>query len=182
MEHSRRRTAAVALLVCVPTLLLAALPALGLRMDDLRPAADESGRRAHAVDEVWVGRVSISGTVRTQLSPGVVSPISVTFHNSNPQDVTMRRLRVRIARVSAPQADAAHPCTRADFQVKQLRKRKLVIPAGRATDLTGLRISLNRWPTLAMLNRPVNQDGCKGASITLRFRTHRVGTHPGTGR
>jgi hypothetical protein len=181
MERSRRRTTVATLLVCVPALLLAALPALALRTDGVR-VADDSVRRVHGHEEVWVGRVWISGTVKTQLSPGVSAPITVTFHNSNPEVITMRRLRVRIAGVSAPRADAAHPCTPADFEVKQLRTRKLVIPARRATDLAGLGIPVLRWPTLAMRNRPVNQDGCKGASITLRFRTHRFGTHPGTSR
>lgn len=173
MQRSRRRTAAIALLVCVPAMVLAALPALGLRMDAVQRPATQFAQKAHGNDALWVGRVWISGTVQTRLSPGAVSPIVVTFRNPNPRAIAMKRLRIKVATISAPNADAAHPCTKVDFEIKQLRTRNLLIPAGRSTDLAGLGIPPSRWPSLAMRNRPVNQDGCKGASIKLRFRTHR---------
>jgi hypothetical protein len=175
MEHSRVRATAIALLVGVPALVLAALPALGLRMDSVRHAGDaERTHQVHGHNAVYIGRAWISGTVSTRLSPGVVAPITVSFHNSNPRAIAMRKLRVKIGRVSAPLATAAHPCGRVDFQIKQLHKRNLLIPAGRTTDLAGLGIQASRWPTLTMRNRPVNQDGCKGATVTLRFRTYRA--------
>jgi hypothetical protein len=30
------------------------------------------------------------------------------------------------------------------------------------------------WPAVGMVDRPVNQDGCKGASVTLRYEASGV--------
>ena len=86
----------------------------------------------------------------------------------------MQRVRIKVRSVIAPHATAALPCTRLDFEIKQMRKRHLRVPVGHS-DLTRLRVPLAKWPTLAMRNRPVNQDGCKGAQLVLRFRAKQVG-------
>ena len=128
------------------------------------------------VDEQWVPRpqrIAISGDVQAMLGPGLSAPVKLAFSNLNPYAVRLRHVRVSIVALSAPHADASHPCTRADFAVQQMPRGGLRVRRG-LSDLVSLQVPMSRWPHLAMLNRPVNQDGCKGAQLTLRYRAHRV--------
>jgi hypothetical protein len=175
MARTRFRTAVVALLVCVPSLALAAWPALGLWADGARRAAGtDQVMKHHTHDAVWTGGIQITGGVRGPLSPGVVSPIAIRINNPNHKVVLMQRVRVKIAGISAPHADATHRCTKVDFEIHQMPRLELRVPAARVTDLGGLGLSVASWPTLAMRNLPSNQDGCKGATITLHFRAARL--------
>ena len=127
-------------------------------------------------DTVWVGpghgaaRIRITGSVRAPLRPGVSAPVRIGLLNTTMRPVRIRRVRVFIDGITAPHADARHPCTAEDFEVLQMRRGVLEVPAGRYVDLTALRVPVPDWPQLTMRNRPVNQDGCKGASLTLRYR------------
>ena len=57
----------------------------------------------------------------------------------------------------------------------QLKKLlELAEKTGLYIDLTGLGVPVASWPTLAMRNLPHNQDGCKGATLTLHFRAART--------
>ena len=175
MGRRHFRTAVIALLVCAPSLALAAWPALGQWADGVRrTAATGEVLRHHGQDAVWTGGIQISGTVQVPLRPGLASPVGIRINNPNPKVVSMQRVRVKIASISAPQADAAHRYTKVDFEIHQMPRLALRIPAGRVTDLAGLGLPLASWPTLAMRDLPSNQDGCKGATVTLRFRAARL--------
>jgi len=159
---------------------LAALLALALGSDVPGAAGRLVGSPTHRHgDSVRVasghraGRVRITGTVRWGLRPGISVPIQIGFLSPSPRPVNLRRVRVSIVGIAAPRADAAHPCTTADFWVRQMPRRSLPIPAGRYVDLAGLGMSIEDWPQLVMRNRPVNQDGCQGASLSLRYRARR---------
>jgi hypothetical protein len=181
MEHKRRRITVIALLLCLPTLLLA-VPAAGLRLDSLRlnrvglPSGPELAAKGRGHGQIWTTSVKISARVTKPISPGVSWPVTLTFSNQNPKVVGMKRVRVKIESISAPHADATHPCTRLDFQIRQMPRRSLWIPAHQVTDLAGLGVPVESWPTLGMRNRPLNQDGCKGAQLTLRLRSARLDT------
>ena len=84
-----------------------------------------------------------------------------------------RHVRVTITSINAPKADGAHPCTLADFRVRPMRVGTFVLPRDGFTSLAGLGVPARQWPRLKMRNRPVNQDGCKGASLTLGYRGYR---------
>jgi hypothetical protein len=84
--------------------------------------------------------------------------------------VNLRHVKVTIVRISAPRADATHPCTRADFAVRQMRLGSLRLPGWRTTDLSSMGVPFKGWPRLLMRNRPVNQDGCKDATLTLSYQ------------
>jgi hypothetical protein len=116
----------------------------------------------------------ISGTVRKLLRPGVSARVNLRFANRGANPVTLRRVAVKISAVTAPQADRRHPCSRADFRVRQMRAGRFVVPGPGFTSLSRLGAPPGRWPHLKMRNRPVNQDGCKGARLTLSFRGHRA--------
>jgi hypothetical protein len=175
MDRVRGGGLAVGLFVCLPVaLLLGTLPAVAWQLSGGLPFGDSVGHSV-ARGRIHRGhRVQISGTVQAPLSPGISSPIHLGFMNPNSHTVRIRRVRVIVTRVTAPRADAAHPCGAADFEVRQLRRGSLRIPAKRLTDLAGLGVPAESWPQLVMRNRPVNQDGCKGAQLTLKFRARRL--------
>ena len=79
-------------------------------------------------------------------------------------------LSVRVQKVSAPNADDAHPCAIADFTVGQASSSiKITVAAGATSTLSSLGLTRATMPQVGMLDRPANQDGCKGASLTLAY-------------
>jgi hypothetical protein len=113
---------------------------------------------------------TISGDLRRPVSPGELVPIDLTLHNTNDIDLTIDQITVTVGGIDAPRADADHPCSPADFQVRGLSGGVELKLAGNSTDnLSGMDLPEKNWPAVGMLNRPVNQDGCKGASLTLHY-------------
>lgn len=119
---------------------------------------------------------TIGGSITTPLLPGgAPSPIDLSFSNPNgggssASGVRVSRITVKIAAISAPAATPAHPCTISDFAVTQFSGTyPFEIPEGSST-LQSLGFSPDTWPTASIVDRPVNQDGCKGATITLAYR------------
>jgi hypothetical protein len=168
MARTRRDVLLVALLACLPAAMLGGALAVTGHLT--------AGGHASRIDEVWVPnplRIAITGDVRRVLAPGLSAPIRLTFRNDNAESIRMRRVKVKIVAVSAPHADARHPCSRADFSVRQMPKLTLRVRPG-SSDLVSMRVPTTSWPALTMLNRPVNQDGCKGALLTLGYRSHRA--------
>jgi hypothetical protein len=176
MGRRRRTVVVIGLLVCLPLALLGAFPAVAWRMADARLSGgrDEAAWTSPAAAVHRGVRVRITGTVQGVLSPGVSSPILLGFMNPNRHMVSMRRVKVTVTRVIAPQADGTHRCTVADFEVRQMPRRTLRLPPRRTVDLAWLGAPVQGWPLLSMRNLPVNQDGCKGAQLELKFRAHRV--------
>ena len=170
MDRTRRNAVVlvVGLLLSLPVAVIGAPSVLRLtegqvtRSHDARwPALDPRTNRGLPV--------RITGSVPALLAPGVSSPIALKFMNPNSQAVSIRRVRVTVVRVIAPNATAAHPCTRLDFEIRQMPRLTLRIPAGRVVTLSGLRVPQHQWATFGMRNRPVNQDGCKGARLKLGY-------------
>lgn len=173
MRRTRRTAAVIGLLICLPVALLGTFPVVAWQLSDTL-TSDHVAGTAQAPRIHRAARVRITGTVQEVLSPGVSSPIVLRFTNPNRHKVRMRRVMVTITRVVAPHADAAHPCTAADFQVQQMPRWLLRIPKRRTVDLTTLGVPTPSWPHLAMRNLPVNQDGCKGAQLTLKYKARRL--------
>jgi hypothetical protein len=120
---------------------------------------------------------TIAGNVATPLYPGrAPSRIDVSFTNPNagnggygPVGVRVARLTMTISRVSAPAATGLHPCPISDFALTQFAGAyPFLIPQG-SSSLQSLGFAEATWPSVRLVNRPVNQDGCKGATITLTF-------------
>ena len=113
---------------------------------------------------------TIKNTLIRQASPGSLSRINLTFTNPNAFPVVITHISVRIASLDAPNATRAHPCTTADFKVRHAGQQlRLTIPAKRTTTLRLLGVDARRWPQAQMIDRLVNQDGCKGAVVTLAY-------------
>ena len=113
---------------------------------------------------------TISGTVAGLLAPGVAAPVDLGMTNPHGGALQISELTVTVAGIQAPQADADHPCTGEDFAVGQFSGAYgFVLPPRSTRSLSALGVATSQWPQLLLTNRPVNQDGCKHAKLTLRF-------------
>ena len=169
----RPRTAGMFVgLLALPAALLGALPAVGWHLSDGLSFVQDDAPRAHGPLQLRRGhKVKVTGVAQGQLRPGASAPIALTFQNPNKHKVQMKRVRVKISGVIAPNADAAHPCTTADYTIRQMPRRTVLKVRGkRTTALAAMHIPMESWPWITMLNRPLNQDGCKGAEVRLKFK------------
>ena len=104
------------------------------------------------------------------LWPGTSQSVDLALTNPNSQGISVRSLTVAISKVSAPRATRTLPCSGADFAVTQFTGLyPLKIPAHATVSLSNLGVVAARGPQLTMLNRPVNQNGCQGATLTLSY-------------
>ncbi|WP_104089585.1 MULTISPECIES: hypothetical protein [unclassified Cryobacterium] len=114
--------------------------------------------------------INAHATVIGPLSPGILVPIDLEFDNPHHFNLDVIDLRVLIDGVDAPNADADHPCTAGDFEVSQTTlAAALTIPAHLTRALSELDLPRASWPRVGMRSSETNQDGCKGALITLNY-------------
>jgi len=112
----------------------------------------------------------IAGEVSRPLSPGVRARLNLRLTNPHRYRLRVRHLTVAVDTVNAPRANRAHPCAVRDFAVQQFHRRSVIKVDAHATGtLRNLDVRPGSWPRVRMLNRPVNQDGCKGAALTLAY-------------
>jgi hypothetical protein len=122
------------------------------------------------VDPPRVAGFSASGDATRQLKPGVLVPLDVTLENPNRKAIAITNLTVALKAVSAPRASNLHPCSLLDFAVWQFAGGYPVsVPAASRRTLSSLGVMPALWPQVAILDRPVNQDGCQGATIALSY-------------
>jgi hypothetical protein len=114
--------------------------------------------------------VTIAGSPARPLLPGAVVPIDLVLTNARGSRLVVTGVNVTIQRLNAPRADAAHPCTTADFTISQFSgSYGFALAPSSTRSLADLGIAPDHWPALSMLDRPVNQDGCQGATISLAY-------------
>ena len=120
---------------------------------------------------------TIGGRITTPLYPGgAPSPIKLRFSNPNVGSggsgaigVQISNLTVTISAVSGPSATPELPCTISDFAVTQFSGTyPFVIPQGRS-NLRTLGFVQGTWPAVRLVDRPVNQNGCRGATLTIAY-------------
>lgn len=117
--------------------------------------------------------VSIAGRSTSLIRPGVMVPLDLSFDNPNDHAIVLDELTVRITGLDAPRRDEDHPCSLEDFAVRQLSaSSELVLEARSVSTLSDLDVPDRDWPAVGMQNRPVNQDGCKGAVLTLSYEAN----------
>lgn len=161
-----RKRYAVAALACAVGL-IGALVVIALKLDRIVPGASRDGN----ADVLLGGRsFKIAGDAVRPLSLGSSAPIDIEFTNPADSPLLVTRLQVHVRSVEGPNADGRRPCSRLDFAVRQVGPRFAVtVPARSTRSLSGLDVPPEEWPLVRMINRPVNQDACKGASITLGY-------------
>ena len=117
--------------------------------------------------EGWFG---MSGDVSDPIVPGARVAIDLEFVNRHFIALSVSDIQVSIRRVNAPHADRAHPCGPEDFSVEQVPPdTDISVPAREKRKLSQLGLPQQVWPRLMLADRPVNQDGCKGASLLLSY-------------
>ena len=128
------------------------------------PGPGHSGGRVASED------FTIVGDLGRPIRPGVSAPLDLRLTNTGDAEILVSTLDVKVSGVSAPNADAHHPCTLADFSVDQAAEElDLSLAAGETGSLSTLQLPAASWPRVHMLDRPVNQDGCKDATLHLEY-------------
>jgi len=134
---------------------------------DEAPAADRT-TVAVAVDAA--DPLALEGWLGATLSPGTTRPMDLTMSNPHDRAVVLTELVVTVVAVEAPADTASQPCTVADFGTSPSRLDPLTLPPRTTTTLRAAGVERHRWPTVSMLNTDQNQDGCRGAALTLSLR------------
>lgn len=122
--------------------------------------------------------VTIHGDAQTPITLGALTPLDLSLGNPNEFALTIDKVTVTVLKVEALRADADHPCSAVDFEVRQLKGGVVLTLAADSDDnLSGMEVPPGSWPAVGMLNRPVNQDGCKGAFLRLGYEASGVEVH-----
>ncbi|MDP9294287.1 MAG: hypothetical protein M3O90_07690 [Actinomycetota bacterium] len=116
------------------------------------------------------GRFRISGIPSGRLAPGRSALLNLVLTNPNAFPITVRSLTVRMRTISAPRASLGLSCSSPDFTVAQFAGGGLRLRAASTTSLGRMGVARALWPRVSMPDRAVDQDGCKGASLTLDYR------------
>lgn len=114
---------------------------------------------------------ALSGELTTVISPGVYAPLDLSITNPNEHDLAVTDIVVTVDSVVAPRATEDLPCTVEDFDVKQVSTGfEVPVKAGATASLAELGTPSTNLPQVGMLLLDSrNQNGCKGASLTLAF-------------
>jgi uncharacterized membrane protein len=121
---------------------------------------------------------SISGNADTgKLAPGVSRPVDPLLANPNGKALSITSLSASITSLSA-----SGPCPLSDFSVAPasggLFPVRLAANAGPTALSTLAQAAHPTWtnaqvraslPTVSMLNRPANQNGCKNATLSYKY-------------
>lgn len=126
-------------------------------------------RATATVRVVVVPTFTLSGAVVEPLTPGTGVPLDLRLTNPGPRPVTVTGLTVAVRRVdrTAAAVAAGLPCTPADYAVTAYTGGRLTLGAGRTTSLTGAGVPPAHLPRVTMLDTASDQDGCRGARLTL---------------
>jgi hypothetical protein len=121
---------------------------------------------------------TIAGTM-SGLAPGAPVPLNLSVTNPNNQPISVTNLHVTIALSSAPNASAQRPCSAADFTVTQMAPSAypIAVPANSTRQLGGA-LPSTAWPVARVVETGANQDGCKGAVLTLTYTGTAQGGNP----
>ena len=128
---------------------------------------------AYATVQLDISKVgkafSISGNLSGQLAPGVSQPLNLMLTNPNNQAIAISNLTVTAQSVvKAP--TAVGPCTIADYAVIQYSgPYPLSVPANGSASLSTLGVASDKFPHVRMIDTATNQDGCKGATLSLAY-------------
>ncbi|MFL5829569.1 MAG: hypothetical protein ACJ76X_06590 [Solirubrobacteraceae bacterium] len=113
---------------------------------------------------------TITGDPAGPLRLGAPQPINLRLSNPNLAPLSVTNLGVSIVGIQAPAATPSLPCSAIDFTVQQLASPDpLTVPASSSRSLAELGIPPAGWPQLAIVDRPSDQDGCQGATVTLAY-------------
>jgi hypothetical protein len=171
LRPHRRGNATVELVVTAPTIVPSgpAATAPGTAAPIASPVVPPAPLPAPPVPTV-PDAFTIAGNLAEPLSPGTGEPLDLTLTNLESSDLAISNLAVEVSAVHGPGRGPGHPCEPDDFAVEQFSGAAgFTLPAASSATLGELGFDRDEWPAVSMLNRPVNQDGCKGAALSLSF-------------
>ena len=106
-------------------------------------------------------------TTPTGLYPGgPTAALAGKFNNTNAGPVFVNEVDATITSVTGPNIDASFPCDDTDYQLNGFPVTVgAQVPAGSAQ---------GNWTggSIQLLNSATNQDGCKGATVTLTYTSN----------
>ncbi len=141
--------------------------------DNNRPGRGENNFSGRGSDQAELANQSsfeITGSPTGPMSPGAHVPLDLRLQNSNKTRMSVHDLVVTVRRIDAPRATERRPCLVEDFTVEQAPDSiDLDLPPQATTSLSALSLPRAQWPHVRLRHTPANQDGCKGASLTLEF-------------
>ncbi len=138
--------------------------------DAERPGTPHAGSQRHGGTVDVAVMASVHQTLDRELMPGFSQPVDLDLRNPSDRPLTVRNLTLRVRDVRAPRADAAHPCSAADFSAVGFSgPYGFTVPASTTRSLAELGIPRDHWPRVGMHNTVRNQDGCKGARLRFSF-------------
>lgn len=121
---------------------------------------------------------AIDGDLGESIRPGTQIALDLTISNPHDRVLIVTDLRVTVASVHAPNSSATLPCSVDDFVVAQVPTTfEATVDATASSTLGELGIPAAHWPLIGMPDSSSNQDGCKGATMTLAYTaTGRIAT------
>jgi len=136
-----------------------------------RPGAEtDSGRGTKLTELASHSSFVITASPLKPISPGDQIPLDLSLENSNETSMSITDVKVVVREIYAPNSTERLPCLIEDFTVAQVPDElDLTLPPEATSSLSGLSLPRTQWPQLGLRNTSVNQDGCKGASLTLDF-------------
>ncbi|HEY5143264.1 MAG TPA: hypothetical protein VII98_07165 [Solirubrobacteraceae bacterium] len=123
-------------------------------------------------------RLLIGGNLSAALTPGAVQPLDAKLGNPFDEPLDVTSIELTAVRINAPAATPALPCDSSDFALQPLTGPPVRVGAGVVASLADLGVPRERWPAITMLDRPANQNGCKGAVVTFSYRAVAGSTSP----
>ena len=151
--------------------------ALGARSGShrIRIRARRGRRRATAAVTLIVtaprrADFTIAGDLSGQLAPGLTRPLNLVLTNPGDSEIAVTELQVAIKEIELAVTDPSLPCTAEDFSVAQFSgELGFTLAPSSTASLGALGFPQQDWPQVTMLNRAVNQDGCKEASLRFAY-------------
>ena len=113
---------------------------------------------------------AISGNADGALYPGSAA-VYMNLSLTNPNSVTIYVTSLTVALSISATHSGPNPCTPSDFDVTHLQYTggyPIVLPPGTKT-LSQLGYTQFQQPSIRMLDRPLNQDACKGATLNFTY-------------
>jgi hypothetical protein len=103
------------------------------------------------------GTLTLHGEITGELTPGGSSPVAFTADNPNSSSEQVGTVH---AVVSIDKAHAEEGCKASDFTINDVVESQVIAAKGSG-------VSLAHDGSISMADTEANQDGCKGATISL---------------
>jgi hypothetical protein len=112
---------------------------------------------------------TISGNLDGLLAPGKTLPLALSLANPNKKSLSVTNLSVTVQSVTRA-SGVTLPCLIGDYAVVQYSgPYPLVVPGSSTKTLSQLGVTPSQSPQIRFLNTTSNQDGCKGATLSLSY-------------